>query len=340
MMAKKETKAERAVPIDPFEDMDEAEFLETNELETSATTSESIGKPENDSDEEVNNSSSLLDAIERARDHSMVQHPVVNQVEVGSNVDNNFDRGGTEDFPLNADENEITGENESIYKAETRQKTGDIVDDPPADALLKHLVESYETDSASDVELDEEDSQMLDELIAIIDGEIETAYGPGTMADLTSLKTDEMVREEQFVIFTLADTEYAVSIDGVIEVGRPVLVTPVPNVPDWLLGVSNLRGEIISIVDLRTFLGMGQNGIGQTARMMVAKSGKDDFSSGLIVDRVSGIRYLDVEQIEAPKAPIDDQVTPYLQGVYEYDERLLVVLDVEKLLLSSDIRQF
>jgi purine-binding chemotaxis protein CheW len=190
------------------------------------------------------------------------------------------------------------------------------------------------------VEPEIEVSQMLDDLIAVIDAEVEEAFGPGTMAELVPEKSQGAAGEEQYVIFDLAGTEYATHIDNVTEIGRPLVVTPVPNVSDWVLGVANLRGDIVSMVDLRTFLGMEQMGYSQESRMLVAQASQGELTTGLIVDKVTGIRYLNVEQIGEPTAAIEDQIAPYLLGVYKHDGNLLVVLDLDKLLLSSEMRQF
>ena len=189
-------------------------------------------------------------------------------------------------------------------------------------------------------EPDEEASHLLDELMATIDEEVEEVFGPGAMANLAPAEPVGAAVEEQHVIFTLAGTEYAAPIANVIEIGRPLDVTPTPNVPDWVMGVANLRGDVISMVDLRAFLGMERISYGQASRMLVAQARQEDMTTALIVDRVSGIRYLSANRIGAPTAPIEDRVTPCLHGVYEHDGRLLVVLNLERLLLSPEMRQF
>ena len=75
---------------------------------------------------------------------------------------------------------------------------------------------------------------------------------------------------------------------------------------------------------------------------MVVHSEKhaSSITTGLVVDEIEDIRYLDTDQIGVLSAPIEDQVAPYLQGVYEENGRLLVLLDLEKLLLSPAIWQF
>jgi len=200
--------------------------------------------------------------------------------------------------------------------------------------------EDDQEDGTAVAEPDGEVCHLLDELIAAIDRDVEQALQPGAVADPAAAALARPEDEEQYVIFTLAGAEYAAPITNVIEIGRPLSVTPVPNVPDWVVGVANLRGDIISMVDLRAFLGMERIGYGHASRMLVAQAHQGHLTTGLIVDRVSGIWYLPVDQIGAPAAPIEDQVTPYLRGVYELDGRLLVVLDLDRLLLSPEMRQF
>jgi purine-binding chemotaxis protein CheW len=190
------------------------------------------------------------------------------------------------------------------------------------------------------LEEDEEVCHLLDELIAAIDQDVGQTLQPEAVAGLAAAAPARPEDEEQYVIFTLTGAEYAVPISNVIEIGRPLNVTPVPNVPNWVVGVANLRGDIISVVDLPAFLGMERTGYGHASRMLVAQAYQGQLTTGLIVDRVSGIWYLPVDQIGAPAAPIEDRVTPYLHGVYEHDGQLLVVLDLDRLLLSPEMRQF
>jgi len=207
--------------------------------------------------------------------------------------------------------------------------------------LPTSLVEEGDDEMGTAVaESDEEDSKRLDELIAAIDQEVGHAFAPETETGKDIAAPIAIQDKEQHVIFSLAGAEYAVPIANVIEIGRPLNVTPLPNVPDWALGVANLRGEVISMIDLREFLGMGRTSYGQASRMLVARASEEDVTTSLIVDRVSGIRYLSVDEIVAPGAPIEDKIAPYLRGVCEHDGHLLVVLNLERLLLSPEMQQF
>jgi purine-binding chemotaxis protein CheW len=220
----------------------------------------------------------------------------------------------------------------------------------PAPDQAEEQPETEPAEAAADTEVeraivaepDEEASHLLDELMATIDQEVEETFGPGAMADPVPEEAVGAAGEEQYVIFSLAGSEYAVPADNVREIGEPPNVTPVPNVPGWVLGVTNLRGDVLSLVDLHLFLSMERTDYSEDTRVMVVHAQQDTSSvtTGLLVDRVSDIRYLSVDQIVVPTAPIEDQVAPYLHGVYEGDGRLLVVLNLDRLLLSPEMQQF
>ncbi len=181
---------------------------------------------------------------------------------------------------------------------------------------------------------------LLDSLIASIDAEVEQDFGSGPAVNLALEAPEAPTPKEHHVIFTMAGTAYSVPIGNVIEIGRIPAITPLPSVPDWVRGVANLRGDIISIVDLRTFLGLEQSESIQNNRMLVVRSLEEDITSGLIVDQVREIRYLNADQIGAPTALLENRIAPYMRGVYEHEGRLLVLLDLERLICSPGMRQF
>ena len=183
-----------------------------------------------------------------------------------------------------------------------------------------------------------ESPTLLETLIASIDENVESAFGPGGMADLGVFKGLGEVEGEQHIIFSLDETEYAAHIDSVIEIGEPLTATPVPNAPEWVLGVANLRGDIVSMVDLRVFLGMQPSSKGHGKRMLIAQAHEAGLSTCLIVDRVSGIRYLDLDQITDSTQTVPDRAQSYVRGFYDYDGQSFVVFDLDRLLLSEAMR--
>ena len=180
----------------------------------------------------------------------------------------------------------------------------------------------------------------LEELIHQIDEETSQPDRAEDFFGLAQSSTPDSARLQRYVVFSVSGTEYAVPILSVNEVVRPLKITPVPNVPDWVLGVANLRGDIISVVDLRVFFGQTAPENIPSNRMLVVHSATEDVTTGLIVDRASGIYDIPLDQIRSPSAQIEDKVTPFLHGVSEVNDRLLVVLELNQLLMSSEMQQF
>jgi purine-binding chemotaxis protein CheW len=143
----------------------------------------------------------------------------------------------------------------------------------------------------------------------------------------------------RYVLFAIASTHYAVPEAYVTELERVPRLTLVPRVPAWLRGVTNLRGDIVSVVDLRLFLGLS-GVLPPSARLLVVRLLDEPFATGLIVDAVDRIITLDSREIAPPAAPLDGPLTPFLTGVCTAADRLVAVLDLASLLRSPDLRQF
>lgn len=143
----------------------------------------------------------------------------------------------------------------------------------------------------------------------------------------------------RYVLFGIAQTQYAVPEAYVTELERVPRTTAVPRVPAWLRGVTNLRGDIVSVVDLRIYLGMSSF-LPPTARLLVVRLIDEPFTTGLIVDAVDRIVSLRSAEIAPPASPLEGPLTPFLTGVCTVNDRLIAVLDIDRLLRSPDIRQF
>ncbi|MEZ4514092.1 MAG: chemotaxis protein CheW [Chloroflexota bacterium] len=197
-------------------------------------------------------------------------------------------------------------------------------------------------------ELEVGEAQILDELIANIDADLASRSAVETMIDLSPASTGDEYTWEQYVIFTLAGNKYAVPAANIREVGDINYITPVPNVPDWLLGITNLRGDILSLVHLNTFLGLSKNGHEylynnpSEVEMMVVQSEQEAtaITTGIVVDEVSDIRDLALERVRVPTAPINNQLGTYMSGVYEENGQMYILLDLERLLTSPEMWQF
>jgi len=143
----------------------------------------------------------------------------------------------------------------------------------------------------------------------------------------------------RYVLLSIAAADYAVREVFVTELERVPKVTPVPRVPAWVRGVTSLRGDILSVIDMRVFLGLEASS-SQSARMLVVRLLNEDFATGLLVDGVDRIVSVSPDQITPPESPLEGPLAPYLTGVCEIEERRVAVLDLDQLLRSPEIRQF
>jgi purine-binding chemotaxis protein CheW len=137
----------------------------------------------------------------------------------------------------------------------------------------------------------------------------------------------------QLVTFKLAGEEYATDILKVQEINRMVEITSVPNAPHYVEGVINLRGKVIPVIDLRKKFGLEAKEIDAQSRIMVVDVGK---TVGLIVDSVSEVLRLPADTVEPPPAMALNGGSEYIRGIGKLDDRLVILLDVDKLLSNGD----
>lgn len=184
----------------------------------------------------------------------------------------------------------------------------------------------------------------LEQIIAQIDQSIaDTRSARPDATDASSMRGGQssmpVKAQGKYIIFSLAEAQYAVPIGQVLEVGEPQRITPVPNVPEWVLGVTNLRGDIISVVDCGAFLNLHDKITLEMSSMCVVRNKKRNLTTSLMVDRIEGMLNLSEDMIILPEISLGDRLIPYLQGVYDHDGQLLNVLNLEGLLSSMELSQ-
>lgn len=138
----------------------------------------------------------------------------------------------------------------------------------------------------------------------------------------------------QLVSFKLGREEFAVDILKVQEINRMVEITKVPKSPDFVEGVINLRGKVIPIIDLRKKFNMEKHENSKETRIVVVDVSGN--TVGLIVDSVSEVLRLPVDTVEAPPSIISGIDSEYIRGVGKLDDRLLILLDLNKILSSKE----
>ena len=134
----------------------------------------------------------------------------------------------------------------------------------------------------------------------------------------------------QVVSFRLANEEYGIEITKVQEIILVGEITKVPQTPKYIKGLINLRSTVIPIVDLRLRFGMPEDAVGDETRIMVMNvAGK---TIGIIVDAVSEVLRISRDQIAPPPPTVSCQGRDYLTGLAKLEKRLLILLDVERIL--------
>ena len=177
----------------------------------------------------------------------------------------------------------------------------------------------------------------LADAIAAADGQLD---GPvAATATVGRESGRDAAHGHRYVLLSIASAHYAVREAFVTELERVPKITPVPHVPAWVRGVTNLRGDILSVIDMRTFLGLDQS-LSHSARLLVVRLLNEDFATGLIVDGVDRIVAVTPDQITPPESSLEGPLAHYVIGMCVVDERLVTVLDLDQLLRSAEIRQF
>jgi len=167
----------------------------------------------------------------------------------------------------------------------------------------------------------------------------------GLSADLTSepvepLRTPDVAAATAHVVFRLGPRALAIPLSAVSEIARPPRTTRLPHVPAWVIGIANLRGDIVSILDLEGFLS-GKNGRStHEQRMLALRPAGDEVRTAVLVDSVDGIQAFEDGRIARVTRGFDAEVAPFARGLYQLEDELVVVLDADRLLQSKPMRQF
>lgn len=141
--------------------------------------------------------------------------------------------------------------------------------------------------------------------------------------------------DTQFVVFLLDGEEFGVSIMDVKEIIRMTNITRLPKTPKFIEGVINLRGEVLPVVNLRKRFDAADDSVTDSTRIVIVEIEGEQV--GLIVDSVSEVLRLSLEQIEPPPQSVVGLKTEFIQGVGKVGDRLLVILKIDKLLSTDEL---
>ncbi len=140
---------------------------------------------------------------------------------------------------------------------------------------------------------------------------------------------------DQYLTFMLAGEEYGLNILNVQEIKGWEGATPIPNTPDHVLGVINLRGTVVPIIDLRNCFGLDKSDFGPTTVVIVVKTRSEDNTErvvGMVVDAVSEVYNLSEAAIENTPSMGTVVSTEYIKGLATVDEKMIILLNINHMI--------
>ncbi|CUS98332.1 chemotaxis protein CheW [Candidatus Chrysopegis kryptomonas] len=148
------------------------------------------------------------------------------------------------------------------------------------------------------------------------------------------VNTENYAEMLQLVSFKIGSEEFGVDILKVQEINRLVQITQVPNAPSFIEGVMNLRGKVVPIVNLRKRFGLSLKEYDKNTRIIVVDlNGK---TVGFIVDSVSEVLRVSKNVVEPPPELVSGIDSEYITGIAKLEDRLLILLDLEKILTVEE----
>ena len=146
-----------------------------------------------------------------------------------------------------------------------------------------------------------------------------------------NLAEDEVL---QWVTFQLENETYGINVMQVQEVLRYTEIAPVPGAPEYVLGIINLRGNVVTVIDTRSRFGLPSGDVSENSRIVIIEAEKQVI--GIMVDSVAEVVYLRSSEIDAAPAVGTEESAKFIQGVSNRDGQLLILVDLNKLLSDEE----
>jgi len=139
----------------------------------------------------------------------------------------------------------------------------------------------------------------------------------------------------RWVTFKLDNEVYGVSVEEVREVLRYSDIAPVPGAPGFVVGIINLRGNVVTVIDTRNRFGLRSVDVSDDSRIIIVDI--EDQEVGVLVDSVAEVVDIDSNTIEATPNVGNEDTSRYITGVVSVDGELLILVDVKKLLTDEEL---
>lgn len=143
--------------------------------------------------------------------------------------------------------------------------------------------------------------------------------------------------EAQFVGFRLGERDFALDIRRIIEIIYFRPITPMPEAPEFVEGVVDLRGKVIPVIDLRKLIKMAETGKGPSDHILIIRLQKR--MVGVLVDKVQEVLRFELKKVQSPQAFLGKNSSPHLKGVYRKDGKLIFILSMENILTAEEANQ-
>ncbi|MDP4537563.1 chemotaxis protein CheW [Alkalimonas collagenimarina] len=138
----------------------------------------------------------------------------------------------------------------------------------------------------------------------------------------------------QWVTFKLQQETYGINVMQVQEVLRYTEIAPVPGSPDYVMGIINLRGNVVTVIDTRTRFGLEGSEVSDNSRIVIIEADKQVI--GILVDSVAEVVYLKASEIDTAPNVGNDESAKFIQGVTNREGELLILVDLNKLLTDEE----
>lgn len=138
----------------------------------------------------------------------------------------------------------------------------------------------------------------------------------------------------QYVTFRLDDETYGINVMQIQEVLRYSEIAPVPGAPHYVLGIINLRGNVVTVIDTRTRFGLAQSDVSDQTRIVVLEL--EGQVVGVLVDSVAEVVYLKESEIETAPNVGNDESARFIQGVCNKNGELIILVEFEKMLSEEE----
>ncbi len=154
-----------------------------------------------------------------------------------------------------------------------------------------------------------------------------------TLEDVNAEQKTEI--ETEFVTFFLNDHWHGIDITDIQEINKNIHLTPVFQTNECITGVVNLRGEVVTVIDIRILLGYELKDFPQTCRNIIINCGDEQI--GILVDRVGDVAVVKNNDINPTPSSTNGSATKHISGVYQTDTKLLSILNIKDLIALENI---